>query len=202
LSVNGKFTPDMLKPTPVSVPALMVSGAVPEEVRVTDCGVAAVFTGTLLNARLPVLRLRVGVGGGALAFNSRAKLLESVPTVAVRAAVCVVVTGAAVAEKVTLVALAGTVTVAGRVTAAVLLERLTLTPPIPAVSLRFTVQELVPAPVIEALVQAREVSVAGGLNVTVDPQPDRNKTALQDKNTGQTACLYSRRGIRLVLLMR
>jgi hypothetical protein len=54
----------MLKPAPVSVPALMVSGAVPEEVRVTDWGVAAVFTGTLLKARLLVLRLRVGVKGG------------------------------------------------------------------------------------------------------------------------------------------
>ena len=64
MRVSGKLTPDMLKPAPVSVPALMVSGAVPEEDRVTDWGVAAVFTGTLLKARLLVLRLRVGVKGG------------------------------------------------------------------------------------------------------------------------------------------
>jgi hypothetical protein len=194
----------MLKPAPVSVPALMVSGAVPEEVKITDWGVAAVFTVTLLKVRLLVLRLRVGVAVtvGALAFSSRAKVLESVPDVAVRVAVCVVVTGAVVAEKVTLVALAGTVTVAGTATAALLLERLTLTPPIPAVALRSTVQELVPAPVIEALVQASALSVACGLNVTVDPQPDRNKTALQDKITSQTACLHPRMEIRLGLFAR
>jgi hypothetical protein len=60
LRVSGKLIPDMLKPAPVGVPALMVSGAVPEEVRVTDCGAAAVFTVTLPKARLPVLRLRAG----------------------------------------------------------------------------------------------------------------------------------------------
>jgi hypothetical protein len=64
LRVSGKLTPDMLNPAPVSAPALMVSGAVPEEVRVTDCGVAAVFTMALPKARLPVLRLRAGVGVG------------------------------------------------------------------------------------------------------------------------------------------
>jgi hypothetical protein len=182
----------------------MVSGAVPEEVRVTDSGVAAVFTVTLPNAMLLVLRLRLGaaVTGGALAFNSRAKVLESLPAVAVRVAVCAVVTGALVAEKSTLVALAGTVTVAGRATAALLLERLTLSPPLPAAALRFTVQELVPAPVIEALVQASAESVAGELNITVEPQPDRNKTAQQDKISSQTTCLHSRMEIRLGLFAR
>jgi hypothetical protein len=61
LRVSGKLAPDMLKPAPVSVPALMVSGAVPEEVRVTDSGVAAVCTVTLPKAMLPALRLRCGV---------------------------------------------------------------------------------------------------------------------------------------------
>src|SRR5580692_8288232 len=159
----------MLKPAPVGVPALMVSGEVPEEVRVTDSGVAAVFTVTLPNAMLLVLRLRLGsaVTGGILAFNSRSKVLDSLPAVAVRVAVCAVVTGALVAEKATLVALAGTVTVAGKTTAALLLERLTLSPPIPATPLRFTVQELVAPPVIEPLVQANAESVAGEWNVTV-----------------------------------
>ena len=58
--VSGKFTPDMLNPVPVSVPALMMSGAVPEEVRITDL-VAAVFTVTLPKASVLVLRLRPGV---------------------------------------------------------------------------------------------------------------------------------------------
>jgi len=197
LSVNGKFTPDRLKPAPVTVPALMVSGAVPEEVKVTDSGAATVFTVTLPNAMLTVLRLRPGaaVTGEVLPCNSRAKVLESLPAVAVRVAICVVGTGETVAEKATLVALAGTVTVAGRATAASLLERLTLSPPIPAAPLRFTVQELVPTPVIEALVQANAESVAGGLNATVDPQPDRNKTALQHSIASHPTCLKSQREI-------
>jgi hypothetical protein len=194
----------MLKPAPVSVPALMVSVDVPEEVRVTDSGVAAVFTVTLPNAMLLVLRLRLGsaVTGGIFPCSSRAKVFESLPAVAVRVAVCAVVTGEMVAEKATLVALAGTVTVAGRATAASLLERLTLSPPIPAAPFRFTVQELVPAPVIEALVQASAEIVAGELNVTVDPQPDRNKTALQHKITSQPTCLDSQMEIRLGLFAR
>jgi hypothetical protein len=61
LRVSGKLTPDMLKPAPVIVPAPMVSGAVPDEVRVTNSGVAAVFTVMLPKARLPVLRLRLEV---------------------------------------------------------------------------------------------------------------------------------------------
>jgi hypothetical protein len=130
--------------------------------------------------------------------------LESVPAVAVRVAVCVVVTDAVVTEKATLVALAGTVTVAGRATAALLLERLTLSPPIPAAALRFTVQELVPAPVIEELVQANAVSMPAPvpLNITVEPQPDRNKTVQQDKIISQTTCLHSRMEIRLGLFAR
>ena len=51
--------PDTLKPVPVSVSALMVSGAVPEEVRVTDC-VAVEFTVTLPKFRLAELRLNAG----------------------------------------------------------------------------------------------------------------------------------------------
>jgi hypothetical protein len=154
LRVSGKFTPDILKPAPVSVPALMMSGAVPEEVRMTDL-VAAVFNVTLPKARVLGLRLRVGMK----AFNWSWTVLETVPAVAVRVAVCAVVTEATVAEKATLVALAGTVTVAGSVTAELPLERLTFSPPLPAAALRNTVQESVPEPVIEALVQESAFSV-------------------------------------------
>ena len=206
MSVNGKFTPDRLKPAPVSVPALMVTGAVPEEVRVTDSGGAAVFTVTLPNAMLLVLRLRLAsaVTGGILACSWTAKVLESLPAVAVRVAVCGAVTGAVVAAKATLVALGGTVTVAGRATAGSLLERLTLSPPTPAAALRFTVQELVPPPVIAELVQANSVSrpVSVPLNETVDPQPDRNKTALQHKIASQPTCLSSKMEIRLGFFAR
>jgi hypothetical protein len=157
LRVSGKLAPGMLKPAPATVPALMVSGAVPVDIRVTDCGVAAVFTVTLPNAMLPVLSLKCGMK----AFSSRAKVFETVPEVAVRVTVCAVVTEAMVAEKATLVALAGTVTVAGRVTAGLLLERLTLRPPLPAAELRVTVQASVPDPVIETLVQESVLGVPG-----------------------------------------
>jgi hypothetical protein len=87
--------------------------------------------------------------------------LETVPEVAVRVVAWAVVTEAMVAEKAALVALAGTVTVAGRVTAGLLLERLTLSPLLPAAALRVTVQASVPEPVIEPLVQKSELSVPG-----------------------------------------
>jgi hypothetical protein len=165
LRVSGKLAPDILKPAPVSVPALMVSGAVPEEVRLTDCGVAAVFNATLPKARLLALRLNVGV----LALSARAKVLETVPAVAVRVAVCAVVTEAIVAEKATPVELAGTVTVAGKVTEVSLLERLTLSPLLPAAALRVTVQASVPVPVIEPLVQESALNVPGAA-VPVPPR--------------------------------
>ena len=80
-----------------------------------------------------------------------------------------------VAEKATLVALAGTVTVAGRATAALLLERLTLSPLLPAAVLRFTVQASVPDPVIETLVQESVLSVPG--TTVLVPVPLRLITA-------------------------
>ena len=169
MRVSGKFTPDILNPVPVSVPALMMSGAGPEDVRMTDL-VAAVFSVTLLKTRLLVLRLNAEV----LALRARGKVLETVPAVAVRVAVCAVVTEATATEKATPVELAGTLTVAGRVTAASLLERLTLSPPLPAAVLRVTVQASVPAPVIEPLVQERALSVPG----TTVPVPLRLITAV------------------------
>jgi hypothetical protein len=156
LRVSGKFTPDILNPAPVSVPAPMMSGAVPEEVRMTDL-VAAVFTATLPKTRLLALRPKVGMK----AFSWSWTVLETVPEVAVRVADCVVVTESIVAKKATLVALTGTVTVAGSVTAGLLLERLTFSPPLPAATLRNTVQESVPDPVIEALAQENALSVPG-----------------------------------------
>jgi hypothetical protein len=172
LRVSGKLTPHILKPAPVTVPALMISGAVPEEVSVTNSGVACVSTVTLPKARLLVLRLSRGV----LAFSSRAKVLETLPEVAVKVAACAVATEAIVAEKVALVALAGTVTVAGRVTAASLLERPTLSPPLPAAPLRVTVQASVTEPVVEPFEQERALSVPGAICATV-PVPLRLITA-------------------------
>ena len=52
--VTGNVAPDIVKPAPLRVPELMVTGAVPVEVNVTGC-VDAVFTVTLPNVKLAVL---------------------------------------------------------------------------------------------------------------------------------------------------
>ena len=75
-----------------------------------------------------------------------------------------------------LVALAGTVTDAGTVTAVLLLERLTVSPPLPAAAFRVTVQASLPAPVIEALPQ--ESALNAGVLPAVVPVPLRLTTAM------------------------
>jgi hypothetical protein len=154
-SVTGNVAPDTVKPVPVTVAALTVIGAVPVEVKVTDC-VAGVLTTTLPNATLVALELRVDV----TAFNFKAKLRETPPAVAVRVTVCVVATDTTVAVKAALVAFAGTVTVAGSVTAALLLARPTLSPPLGAAPFKVTVQASVPVAVMVELLQASAVGVA------------------------------------------
>jgi hypothetical protein len=57
---SGNLPPDNVKPVPLNVAELIVTGAVPVEANVTDC-VDANPTVRLPNARLPVLTLSVGV---------------------------------------------------------------------------------------------------------------------------------------------
>jgi len=154
--VTGKVAPDTLKPVPVIVAALTVTAAVPVELSVT-VSVEAVFTTTFPNATLVALMLNVGT----TAFNCSAKLLETPPALAVSVAACAAVTEDTVAVNPALVALAGTVTVAGTLTAALVLARLTLTPPLGAAALSVTVQLSLPAPVIDALLQVSPLNAAG-----------------------------------------
>lgn len=149
----------MVKPVPASVAALMVTGAVPAELKVTDC-VADAFNTTLPKEMLVALIFRVGVN----AFNCRAKLLETAPTLAVSVTAWAVPTDDTAAVNPALVALAGTVTVAGTVTAPLLLDRLTLSPPLGAAPLNVIVHASVTDPVI-ALLHERV------LNVAVAPLP-------------------------------
>jgi hypothetical protein len=167
--VAGKVAPDREKPAPVSEAELMVTGAVPVEVRVTDC-VAAVFTCTFPNATLVALIVNVGIA----AFNCRPKVLETLPELAVRVTACALVTGETVAVNPALVAVAGTVIVAGTVTAALLLERLTLSPPLAADEVSVTVHASVPDPVMEPLLQEMPLNAAG----TAVPVPLRVITAV------------------------
>jgi hypothetical protein len=168
-SVTGNVAPDTLKPAPLTVAELIVSAAVPLEVSVSDCVVAA-FKFTLPNDRLEALRETAGTA----AINCKAKFAEALPAFAVSVAVCVVLTADTVAENAALVAPPATVTVAGTVTAGLLLARPTANPPLGAAPFRATVQLSVPAPVIEALEQESELSVAMPvpLRATVAVPPD------------------------------
>ena len=78
-NVIGKVAREIAKPAPVTAAALMVTGTVPVEVKVTGWGVAAVFSTTLPNAKLVVLMLSAGTA----AFNCRAKGLDRPPALAV-----------------------------------------------------------------------------------------------------------------------
>jgi hypothetical protein len=72
-NVTGKLIPDTVKPAPIRVTPLIVTGTAPVDAMVTGCGVAVVFTVTLPNARLVVLRLSMG----SAAVNCRAKACEA-----------------------------------------------------------------------------------------------------------------------------
>ena len=149
------MAPDSVKPVPVTVAALTVTAAVPVELSVTVC-VEAVFTSTLPNATLVALMLNVGT----TEFNCSAKLLETPPALAVSVTACAVVTEDTVAVNPALVAFAGTVTVAGTLTAALLLARLTLKPPLAAAAVSVTVQLSLPDPVMDALLQVSPLNAA------------------------------------------
>jgi hypothetical protein len=79
--------------------------------------------------------------------------LEPLPALAVSVTACAFATGETVALNPALVAFAATVTVAGTVTAVLLLDRLTVEPPLAAGAFSVITQASVPAPVIDALVQ-------------------------------------------------
>jgi hypothetical protein len=72
-----------------------------------------------------------------------------------------VATGETVAVNPALVEFAGMVTVAGTVTAALLLDSATLSPPLPAAEVSVTVQTSVPDPVMDPLMQESALNAAG-----------------------------------------
>jgi len=149
--------PETTNPLPLTAAALTVTAAVPVEDRVNVC-VVAVFTFTLPKDKLDELTLSVGTA----APSDRAKVLATLLALAVRVAVWAVVTEETVAVKAAVVAPAATVTEAGTVTDELLLARFTVNPPLGAAALSATVQESVPAPVIDPLAQLNEDRVAVG----------------------------------------
>jgi hypothetical protein len=170
--VSGKVIPETAKPVAFRAAALIVTSTVPVEVRVTGCGVAAVFTTTLPNATLVELTLSVGTA----APSCRAKVSDTPLAVAVSVTVCAVLTGDTVAVNPTLAAPAATVTVDGTVIALLLLARLTVRPPLPAAAFSVTVQASVPDPVMAPLLQYSALNAA--VLVPVVPVPLRSITGV------------------------
>lgn len=93
-------------------------------------------------------------------FSCNAKTCETPLAVAVRVADWDEVTVATVAVNVAVVALAATLTEAGTVTAVLLLDRLTLRPPVGAGADKVTVQVSLPAPLKVPVEQESALSVA------------------------------------------
>ena len=82
-TVSGKVPEVRVKPAPVTVAPLMVTGPVPVEFTVT-VWVAGVLIATLPKATLVTLTLSVGTG----TFCTRAKVSVTVPALAVRVTAC------------------------------------------------------------------------------------------------------------------
>jgi hypothetical protein len=139
-------------------------------VSVTVCVVEPLTT-MVPNATLVALMVSAGVA----AFNCSDTLFEELPELALTVADCAVVTAATAAVNEALLAVAGIVTEPGTVTALLLLESATVTPPVGAVPDRLTVQESLRAPVIELLLQETALTVG----VTEVPVPLRLTDALE-----------------------
>ena len=152
----GKVAPDMVNPVPLSFPELMVTGAVPVEVNVTGSVDGVLSAWLLPNATLAGLMANVGTE----AVNCREKFLATLPPVAVSVTDCAVVTGDTLATNDALISFPGTSIVPGTATAALLLARLTLKPPLGAAVFSVTVQALLPDPPMDALLQPNPLSAA------------------------------------------
>ncbi len=78
VNVMGSAGPDNVKPVPINVISLIVTGAVPVEVKVI-CSIVGVLTTTLPNATLEGLMLSASI----VAFSCIVKLVNMLPTLAV-----------------------------------------------------------------------------------------------------------------------
>jgi hypothetical protein len=112
-------------------------------------------------------------------LNWSARFSVTLPAVAVSVAVCAVLTAATDAVNPLLVEPAGTVTVAGNATAALLLARLTVSPPLWAAAVSVNVQASFPDPEKDTLLHERAVSAGIGLpGLPVVPVPPRLTAAV------------------------
>jgi hypothetical protein len=151
----GNVPPDTENPVPCTEAELTSRGQVPTDFNVTNW-VAAVFTGTVPKATLVVLTLIVDT----TPVRVMTYVVVTPAELALKVAFCVDPTADALAVKPALVAPAGTVTVAGTATAALLLDRPTLSPPVGAGAFRFTVHALFANPDTDALLHESELTAA------------------------------------------
>jgi len=162
--VTGVVIPVAPKSEPATEIEEIVTGAVPEEVRVTDC-FPVLPTEIFPNDTDGTLRVKAGVA----AFSCNETVFELLPDVAVSVTDCALLTEATFAVKEALVAVAGTITEAGMVTELLLLPSVTLSPPVGAEPDKFTTQASASEAVIEVLLQETAVTVG----VTAMPAPLR-----------------------------
>src|SRR5690348_1852063 len=126
-SVTGNANPEIENPPPDTLPALMVTGDVPDDVKSTVC-VDGEFRLTVPKEILVVASVSPGVPLPTLI----AKLFVTPPACAVSVAVCELVTVETTAANPALLAPAGTVTELGTTTALLLLPSATVRPPLGA----------------------------------------------------------------------
>jgi hypothetical protein len=167
--VAGRLIDETEKPLPVTATEFTVTAAVPVELSVT-VWVVERFTTTDPNEMLVAFSVSVDVA----AFSCSETVLEELPDVAVRVADCALLTEATLAVNDALVVVAGTVIELGTVTMLLLLERLTLWPPVGAEPDKLTVHVSASAPVMEVLLQDTALTVG----VTVVPVPLRLTVAV------------------------
>ncbi len=153
-----------MKPVPAILAALMVTDAVPEDVKVRDW-VAGELRPTLPKAMVVAFTLSVGVP----VPSCRAMVPVTLPALAVRVTVWAVVTEETVAVKAAVVEPAATVTEAGTETDELLLARLTVNPPVAAAAFSVTVQLSVPDPVNDPLVQLSPLSTGTPVPLRLTP---------------------------------
>jgi hypothetical protein len=163
-NVAGSVAPGNVKPAPVSVAPLIVTGTVPVEVKITGC-VAGALTPTSPNATLVALMLSAITA----AFSCSAKLLSTLPALAVIVTAWAVATEDTVAVNSALVAPASTVTVLDTVTAELLVDRFTSSPPLGAATVSVTAQASVPDPVMAPLPQYSALNAAEPVPVVPVP---------------------------------
>jgi hypothetical protein len=170
VKVIGNVPAASVKPAPLTVAPLMVTGAVPVELRVIDW-VVGVFTPALAKVMLDEVRLSAGAG----TFNWMANVSVTPPALAVSVAVCALATGVAYALNWTLDRFALTNPAGDTVTAALLLDKATLRPAAGAGPLMVAVQRSVAVPPIEALVQDRPLNcgVVAAAAASAAPVPAR-----------------------------